>query len=114
MNVKGNANLFVKKNEKGFNNYSLSLSSKDKDGNYINGRLECVFDGKAYPEEKRNKKLKEGFCYQIEIEEGFIGVRQYKNAENKIIKVLYVYIQKCKILNEIEIKNAQPVDEGWN
>ena len=82
MELKGKITIFPelkeKENDKGEKEEFIvcrgTISSKDGE-KYINKSVNVVFAGKNFPKEKVNK-LDPNLCYSLEIEDGFLGVRE--------------------------------------
>ena len=82
MELKGKITIFPeqkeKENDKGevesFIVCRGTISSKDGE-KYVNKSVNVVFAGKKFPKDKVNK-LDPTKCYSLEIEDGFLGVRE--------------------------------------
>lgn len=96
MDIKGKITLFIdeKTNEKGevFRRYSTSLSSKDKDGNYLNKTVDVKLAGKNFPAEKV-AKMDASKYYRLDVNEGFISVK--KGKDEKTYLELIITDAKC-------------------
>ena len=89
-----------------------TISSKDKNDNYVNKSVNVKFAGKQFPKEKVNM-LSPDECYQLEIEEGFLGVNEYSNSKGTH-KELEIVVLKGKLLShkpvERPVAEDKPVD----
>ena len=95
MNVSGRITLFVATKEKEGNKFKTfrgSVSSKNEDGTYESYSLDVIFDKETFPSDKINK-MKDGFSYQLEVEEGWLKVRSYKKEEKRV-PTLAIYVKK--------------------
>ena len=95
MNVSGRITLFVATKEKEGNKFKTfrgSLSSKKEDGTYESYSIDVLFDKESFPNDKLNK-MKDGFSYQLEVEEGWIKVRSYQK-DDKRIPTIAIYVNK--------------------
>lgn len=109
MNVNGQAKLFIKelKSSKGgtFKKFTSNISTKQDDGTYINLPVDIVFSKDKYPEATLNK-LDVSKNYDLDIQNGFLFVREYESNGN-IVKVLCIYVLDCTINNPKETKAKQ-------
>lgn len=105
MQISGKLILFVQdkkdKENHPFKTFSTTISSK-RNEEYVNKSMEVRFNTENIPVEKTNK-LKSSMCYTLEVENAWLGVREYKNKENEEIKVFYIYIDKATITGSKEI-----------
>lgn len=99
MKVSEKVILFVEdkkgKENQPFKTFSTTISSKRGD-DYINKSLEVRFNTDNIPTEKLNK-LSADKCYNLEVEDGWLGVREYEVENGDKRKVLYLYIDKATI-----------------
>ena len=102
MNVNGRITLFVATKEKEGNKFKTfrgSVSSKNEDGTYESYSLDVIFDKETFPSDKLNK-MKDGFSYQLEIEEGWLKVRSYKKEDSnnpniqRRVPTIAIYVKK--------------------
>lgn len=109
MNVNGQAKLFIKelKSSKGgtFKKFTSNISTKQTDGSYVNLPVDIIFNKEKYPEATLNK-LDPANNYDIDIQNGFLYVREYE-ANGNIFKVLCIYVNDCTINNPKETKAKQ-------
>ena len=107
MQISGKLNLFVQdkkgKENKPFKTFSTTISSQDLEGKYLNKTLEVRFNVENIPQEKLNK-LTSNKMWILEIEEGWLGVRSYKNGNDEDVKVMYVYINKASVKDSKDIQ----------
>ena len=107
MKVSEKVLLFVedKKGKEGevFKTFSTTISTKRGEG-YINKSLEVKFNTDNIPQSALNK-LSSSKCYNLEVENGWLGVREYIDKNNEVKKVLYVFIDKATI------KDSKPVNK---
>ena len=100
MNVTGIINLFVetkKANGSFFKVFSTSFSSKGQvEGEYYRKSMEVRFNTENIPAEKLSK-LKDDMYYELSIEEGWIGVRQYQDKDENTKRVFYVFVNKATL-----------------
>lgn len=106
MLISGKLLVFVEdkkgKENKPFKTFSTSISNKNLDGSYINKSLEVRFNTENIPQEKLNKMTSDK-CYTLEVEEGWLSVRAYKNEADEERKVFYIYVDKATV------KEAKPI-----
>lgn len=104
MDVRGKVTLFVKEikvGEEVKRVFSGSLSTKKEDGTYCHRSMDINFDKNAYPVEKLNQ-LELNKAYQLEIKEGWIGVREFsQKGETKT--TFYIYVKNGELLSSKEI-----------
>ena len=82
MEIKGKITIFPekRKNENGeFIVCKGTISSKDQDGKYLNKSVEVKFDKDHFPRAKVNT-LNPDYCYQLEVEKGYLVVDGYTMA----------------------------------
>ena len=111
MEISGKTNLFVTTREKEgnkFKTFRASVSTKKEDGTYESCSIDVNFDKEAFPAEKLNK-LEDKFVYQLEVEEGWIGVRSYQK-DGKRIPVLNFYVKKGKLNGKKELSAQDAKD----
>ena len=108
MKVSEKVLLFVeeKKGKEGnvFKTFSTTISTK-RDDEYVNKSLEVRFNTDNIPQSSLNK-LSTSKCYTLEVENGWLGVREYIDKNNEVKKVLYVFIDKATI------KDSKPVNKN--
>ena len=98
MEIKGKITIFPeeKQNEKGkFIVCKGTISSKDKDGKYLNKSVEVKFDKEKFPREKINS-LNPELCYQLEIANGYLVVDGYEK-EGKTITSINLFVVEGKL-----------------
>lgn len=98
MTITGLVKLFVEtkqgKENTTFQSFSTSVSTKIKDTeDYINKSLEVRFSTENFKASDL-RKLKDEKVYDLEVEEGWLSVRSYKNADDVEVKVLYLFVNK--------------------
>ena len=101
MNCSGRITLFVVSKEKEgnkFNTFRGSFSSKTEDEKYESYSVDVYFDKEKFPKEN-TAKLKDGYAYQLEIEEGFLKVRSFQK-DGKRIPTLAIVVQKGHLTGE--------------
>ena len=112
LNVTGKTVLFVKAKETkegvSFNEYTLSVSKKTKDG-YDNSSIKAEFDMKEYPD--IDKKLKAEHYYQIEILEGWLTNSIFTNKEGKKIARDVIHIKDANVTDEKPIVRTVKTEE---
>ena len=92
-----------------FKTFSTNVSTKKED-KYLNKSLEVRFNTENIPQEKLNK-LSSDFCYTLEVEDGWLGVREYEVENGDTRRVLYLYIDKATIKDKKEINKSQKNDD---
>ena len=100
MEISGKLILFVQ-DKKGkenipFKTFSTTISSKQLDGEYLNKSMEVRFNTENIPQEALNQ-LQSSKYYTLDVEEGWHGVRAYKNDNDEEIRVLYIYVNKATV-----------------
>lgn len=113
MELKGTITIFPElkegKNEKGETESFIAcrgtISSKNKEGVYVNKSVNVNFAGSNFPKEKIDK-LDPSKCYSLDIEKGFLAVREFQNSvgfkrELEIV-VLEGKLTKSKEVNRVE------------
>ena len=107
MKISERITLFVqdKKGKEGqpFKTFSTTVSSR-RGEEYLNKTLEVRFNTENIPLEKLNK-LSSSKCYTLEIEEGWLGVREYEVENGETRRVLYLYVDKATV------KDSKPVNK---
>ena len=116
MEFTGKITIFVEdvKGKEGntFKKFSTTVSSKDKNGKYINKSLEVQFNRENFSEERTNKWLSTK-CYKFEVKSAWLGVRKYTKLVGETEedhKVIYLYIDQAEPLSVAEIKSKKPID----
>ena len=113
MKVSERVILFVEdkkgKENQPFKTFSTTISTKRND-KYINKSLEVRFNTEKIPLEKLNK-LSADKCYTLEVEDGWLGVREYQNELGESKKVFYLYIDKATIKDSKVITKASKNDD---
>lgn len=115
MDIKGKITIFPelkeRENEKGelekFIVCRGTLSSGNKKDGYVNKSVGVVFAGSNFPREKVNK-LNPDCCYKLEIEEGFLGVREITSPSGSR-KEIELVVLKGKLSDKKEVE--RPVVE---
>lgn len=113
MEIKGKLNVFVKArllkdgtNKKyfvGSISEGVKLEGEEKCSSYKNANFDVRLTGK-YNSPEVVGAMKVGYCYQLDVSEGFIGVDCYKDkAGNDRTKAVLV-ILNAKCLKETECK----------
>ena len=87
-----------------FKTFSTTISTKRND-EYVNKSLEVRFNTDNITQSSLNK-LSSSKCYTLEVENGWLGVREYTNKDNEVKKVLYLFIDKATI------KDSKPVNKN--
>ena len=114
MELKGKIKIFPElkegKNDKGEKESFIvcrgTLSSKSEAGAYVNKSVSIRFAGNNFPKDKVNK-LNPEKCYDLEIEEGFLAVREITNA-NGSRKEIEIVVLKGKLANPKDV--SRPVN----
>ena len=113
MKVSEKVVLFVQdkkgKENQPFKTFSTTISSK-RNEEYINMSLEVRFNNENIPVEALNK-LSSDYCYSLEVEDGWLGVRTYENGEGETRKVMYLYIDKATIKDKKKISKQANNDD---
>ena len=113
MKISERVQVFVedKKTKEGkpFKTFRTSFSTKNEDGSYTNKSMEVRFNHENIPEAKLNKMLSTK-VYTLEVENGWIGVRSYKNEEDEERRVFYLYIDKANVKESKDIQQASSND----
>lgn len=92
-----------------FKTFSTTISSK-RDEKYVNKTLEVRFNTENIPQDKLNK-LSSDYCYTLEVEDGWLGVREYEVENGDTRKVFYLYIDKATIKDKKQINKSQKNDD---
>ena len=114
MEIKGKITIFPekRKNENGeFIVCKGTISSKDQDGKYLNKSVEVKFDKDHFPRAKVNT-LNPDYCYQLEVEKGYLVVDGYTNKEGKLITAINLFVEEGKLTGEP--KQVNRVSESSN
>lgn len=115
MNVSGKIIAFVHEYSYSFNgvvvqanNFSTTISNKDKEGNYSNAYMEVKFSKDIIDEYGLNT-LEEGDCIDVDITDGFLSFRSYDNEVGQHI----VYQIVVTAVNDIceHVKGGVPFTE---
>ena len=93
------------KDGKPFKKFSTNFSSKNDDGTYTNKSMEVRFNRENIPE-SATKKMTDNKCYVLDVKNGWIGVRSYKNEENEERKVFYLWIDEASVTEAKEIQQS--------
>ena len=106
MQISGKLILFVQ-DKKGkenvpFKTFSTTISSK-RNEEYVNKSMEVRFNTENIPQEKLNK-LSSSKCYTLEVEDGWLGVREYQTEDGDTRKVVYIYVDKASV------KESKPIN----
>lgn len=116
MEITGQITIFVEdvKGKEGntFKKFSTTISTKDKNGKYINKSLEVQLNKEQFPEERTNKWLTTK-CYKLEITSAWLGVRQYTKMlgdQEETKKVIYLYIDQAEPKSSQDIKKNPAKD----
>ena len=113
MKVSEKVILFVEdkkgKENQPFKTFSTTISTKKND-QYINKSLEVRFNTENIPLEKLNK-LSASKCYILEVEDGWLGVREYEVENGDTRKVFYLYIDKATIKDAKVINKPSKNDD---
>lgn len=115
MNINGKIWLFVEEHEssKGkFRTYSGTISTQNEDKTYLRKSIRIQFVKDFAP---KLEKLDPAKCYELEVSNGWLGVRAYQNKENKQIREFVLFIKEAKTLQaktpvktEKEVANDLP------
>lgn len=99
MDIKGKITIFPKKvkvEEKDeIMCFNGTLTTKEGEGDnvrYLNKSVEVRFAKKQFPQEKL-LKMKEDECYQLEVEDGFLGVKEVR-LKDRIFNDIYIQVLK--------------------
>lgn len=107
MNVNGTIKLFLNENVSKDGSkrvrYSTTVSHKDEDGRFHNLYLDVRF-AKAF--EENLKKLQLSKYYDLKIEEGWLDVSFWANANNEEQTKLVVFVNKATITKVYDLGNA--------
>ena len=101
MEIKGKITIFPerKHNEKGdFIVCRGTISSKTKEGAYLNKSVDVLFDHEKFPREKVNS-LDPDLCYQLEVEHGYLIVDGYEK-EGKLLTTINLFVSEGKLVGE--------------
>ncbi|MBR2557477.1 MAG: hypothetical protein IKE95_03760 [Methanobrevibacter sp.] len=111
MNITGKTRLFLQKRQgsKGeFIKFTTNISTKQKDGSYVNMSCDVIFDKEKYPEATLNK-LKTDCNYNLEIASGTLMVREFE-GKNGTQQVLVIYVTDCTINDEKKTNHKKSKD----
>lgn len=113
MQISGKLILFVQdkkgKENQPFKTFSTTISSR-RNEEYVNKSMEVRFNTENIPLEKLNK-LSSSKCYTLEVEDGWLGVREYQTDEGDSRKVFYIYIDKASVKDSKPINNPSKSDD---
>lgn len=120
MELKGKITIFPEtkegKNDKGeavkFIVCRGTISSKNESGEYVNKSVSVKFAGSNFPKDKVNK-LNPEKCYQLDIEEGFLGVTE-RVTSTGTKKDLEIVVLKGKLANPKDVKRPEAPAETKN
>lgn len=108
MTVAGKINLFINPHKRGngevFNTYSTTIASKDENGVYTHLTIDVRFSKDFAPESLA--KLNAKYYYVLEIQEGFLTVRTWKDKDGNERKSPVIAVQKAKVTEK------KPVAKG--
>ncbi len=85
-----------------FKTFSTTISTK-RNEEYLNMSLEVRFNVENIPQEKLNK-LSSSKCYTLDVEDGWLGVREYQVENGDKRRVMYLYIDKATIKEAKDIQ----------
>lgn len=109
MNINGHISLFVeKRKDKTF--FVGSICKKNEDETRVNKSIDIYFSKDAVARESL-AKLEEGFCYTLDVAEGFISVDVWQTKEGEKRTKFVLQILKCSLLKKTEIKNKVSNDK---
>ena len=115
MTITGLINLFVEtKKTSGsvFKTFSTSFSSKGKvEGEFVRKSMEVRFNTENIPTDNLYK-LKDDYYYELEIEEGWLGVREYLDKNNEAKRVFYVFVNKGTLKDQHKKKIQKKESEN--
>ena len=113
MQISGKLILFVQdkkgKENQPFKTFSTTISSR-KNEEYINKSLEVRFNTENIPQEKLNK-LQSSKCYTLEVEDGWLSVREYQTDDGDTRRVIYLYVDKASVKDSKPIQSSTKNDE---
>ena len=101
MNITGKFNLFVKEiihnsNKPYSKKFSVSIGRKLPNGTYLNKYMSAAFSTEIMTDEVR-AKLKEGQCYIVDVESGFITVDEWSREDETKVREFVLMITRAKI-----------------
>ena len=102
MKISGLTTLFVEKRQ-GNNFFSTTISRKAEDGTYKNCSMDVRFSKEKFPQESLDK-LEETKAYKLNIQDGFLSVRTYKDKEGKEKRVIYIQVEDGKLEGSQDIQ----------
>ena len=119
MELKGKITIFPelreKENDKGETESFIvckgTISSKQGEG-YINKSVNVAFAGNNFPKDKVNK-LDPQKCYSLEIEDGFLGVREISGSKGSR-RELEIVVLKGKLTGSKVVERPEPKPEETN
>lgn len=115
MNLTGIINLFVEtKKASGsvFKTFSTSISTKGKvEGEYIRKSMEVRFNTENISTDNLYK-LKDEMYYELEIQEGWLGVREYQDKEGKDKRVFYIFVNKATLKDSHKKKKPEKPNDS--
>ena len=120
MEIKGKITIFPelkeKENDKGQSESFIvcrgTISSKSESGAYVNKSVSVVFAGSNFPREKVNK-LNPEMCYKLDIEEGFLGVKEITNSSGTR-RELEIVVLKAKLSDPKVVERPVVEDKASN
>jgi hypothetical protein len=104
MKVTGLTTLFVEE-RMGNNFFSTTISRKAEDGTYKNCSLDVRFNKEKFPKESLDK-LEEDKAYKLNVLDGFLSVRTYKDKEGKEHRIIYLQVEDGKLEGSKEINKS--------
>ena len=114
MDITGKIKLFVEqktaKDGRVFPVVSTSVGTQKQDKTYSNMTLEVKFDKNNFPEEKL-VKLDPTKVYDMNVTEGWLGVREYHDKKTDTDrKVLYVHVKQGELTGSKDRKPRDPAN----
>ena len=118
MEIKGKITIFPemkeRENDKGESESFIvcrgTISSKGENGEYVNKSLSVIFAGANFPKDKVNK-LNPEKCYKLDVEEGFLGVKEITAAHGSR-KEIELVVLKGKLSDPKVVERPAPKETG--
>lgn len=107
MKITGEFYIFVEdkkdKENKVFKTFSTSISTKLEDGSYLHKSIEVRLDRENFPA-ATTSKFNSQYVYKINMTDGWMGVRAYKNKDGEERKQFYLYVKSAECLDKKKIE----------
>lgn len=110
MNLNGKITLFVEKstikvegNDKEIVKLSTTISHKQDDGSYLNKKVDVNLSKKKFPDEAV-AKLDANECYTMEVYDGFLSVRSWKDRHQQDRREVVIVVNDGKLTGHKKVE----------